>query len=588
MHPVAQRLAIHRAGLAPPSRETPRPARSRSLAAAGSAWCRPVRRASTRSSADVKSVRVIVTDAIPASANSMIHGIDAPSSHFGNPTRVENFGRLVLVRHRNVDPPWMKPVAAVWGVVGEVGLSMVRASPRISWTRGLRAPPIAPGSARSRSALFRLPIQGCPAPAARREGEPWRSSIRAAPASTSTRRPWSPPCAWPATARSPRGPHLRHHHRGPARAVGVAGRERLHPRRDGGDRRLLEAGLAHPRRRRVRADPGQRRAGQERARPQDRRQRRALAGRAAGARPDPRQLRAGGADAGAALACCAPASSWCASGRATCCGCRRRSRTPTQARRRRADQLWARAAGRCSRPSIDGESDPGQAGAPRPTAAQGDAGAAAGGAARAGDGAPPLPAAAAPATRSTRWTRPSTGSTAEVEAHLDPFRAAVELLASIPGVGALAAQVIVAEIGLDMGRFPTAGHLDLLGRAVPEQRRERRQAPLHPPAQGRAVAQDHARAVRLGGQPQEGQLPAGPVPPPARPARAEEGDLRRRRLDPDRRLPHAQDGTVYPDLGPDHFRRTSPESHARRLARQIAQLGFVCTITPATEGAVSV
>ena len=63
----------------------------------------------------------------------------------------------------------------------------------------------------------------------------------------------------------------------------------------------------------------------------------------------------------------------------------------------------------------------------------------------------------------------------------------------------------------------------LLGRAVPEERRERRQAPLQPPAQGRAVAQDHAGAVRLGGEPQEGQLPAGAVPPPARPPRAEEG-----------------------------------------------------------------
>src|SRR3954468_12841482 len=47
----------------------------------------------------------------------------------------------------------------------------------------------------------------------------------------------------------------------------------------------------------------------------------------------------------------------------------------------------------------------------------------------------------------------------EVEEHLAPFRAAAELLASIPGVGALAARVIVAGIGLDTGRFPTAGHL---------------------------------------------------------------------------------------------------------------------------------
>jgi len=47
----------------------------------------------------------------------------------------------------------------------------------------------------------------------------------------------------------------------------------------------------------------------------------------------------------------------------------------------------------------------------------------------------------------------------EVEADLEPFRAAVRLLSSIPGVSALSAEVIVAEIGTDMGRFPSAGHL---------------------------------------------------------------------------------------------------------------------------------
>lgn len=47
----------------------------------------------------------------------------------------------------------------------------------------------------------------------------------------------------------------------------------------------------------------------------------------------------------------------------------------------------------------------------------------------------------------------------EVNANLDSFRAAVQLLSSIPGVSALTAQVIVSEIGIDMSRFPTAGHL---------------------------------------------------------------------------------------------------------------------------------
>ena len=42
---------------------------------------------------------------------------------------------------------------------------------------------------------------------------------------------------------------------------------------------------------------------------------------------------------------------------------------------------------------------------------------------------------------------------------LRPFRGRVEQLATIPGVSDTVAQVLVAEIGLDMTRFPTAGHL---------------------------------------------------------------------------------------------------------------------------------
>jgi transposase len=47
----------------------------------------------------------------------------------------------------------------------------------------------------------------------------------------------------------------------------------------------------------------------------------------------------------------------------------------------------------------------------------------------------------------------------EVERTLEPFRAKVKLLATIPGISALVAMTIVSEIGDDMTRFPTAGHL---------------------------------------------------------------------------------------------------------------------------------
>jgi transposase len=47
-----------------------------------------------------------------------------------------------------------------------------------------------------------------------------------------------------------------------------------------------------------------------------------------------------------------------------------------------------------------------------------------------------------------------------VATHPDPFvPEAVELLDSIPGVGAQVAQTIIAEIGVDMDRFPSDGHL---------------------------------------------------------------------------------------------------------------------------------
>jgi transposase len=55
----------------------------------------------------------------------------------------------------------------------------------------------------------------------------------------------------------------------------------------------------------------------------------------------------------------------------------------------------------------------------------------------------------------------------EVEARMRPFEEDVELLDTIPGVGRRGAQEVVAEIGTDMTRFPSAAHLASWARMCP-------------------------------------------------------------------------------------------------------------------------
>jgi transposase len=47
----------------------------------------------------------------------------------------------------------------------------------------------------------------------------------------------------------------------------------------------------------------------------------------------------------------------------------------------------------------------------------------------------------------------------EVQRELDPFAEQVRFLCTIPGIGQRVAEVVIAEIGVDMSRFPTAKHL---------------------------------------------------------------------------------------------------------------------------------
>ena len=168
----------------------------------------------------------------------------------------------------------------------------------------------------------------------------------------------------------------------------------------------------------------------------------------------------------------------------------------------------------------------------------------------------------------------------EVAEHLAPFRAAVGLLTSIPGIGELAAQVIVSEVGLDMDRFPTAGHLLSWAGLCPrndESAGKRRSSRLR---QGAPWLKTTLVQCAWAASRQKASY-----------LQAQSHRLRGRR-GPKRAICAVaasiltaayhmlKDGTAYQDLGPDHFDRRSKEAHARRLVRRLADLGYVVELTP--------
>src|SRR5690606_9968341 len=57
---------------------------------------------------------------------------------------------------------------------------------------------------------------------------------------------------------------------------------------------------------------------------------------------------------------------------------------------------------------------------------------------------------------------------AQIEVYIAPFAQAVTRLEQIPGVGKVAARAIIAEIGVDMSRFPTPAHLSSWSRFSPK------------------------------------------------------------------------------------------------------------------------
>jgi transposase len=125
---------------------------------------------------------------------------------------------------------------------------------------------------------------------------------------------------------------------------------------------------------------------------------------------------------------------------------------------------------------------------------------------------------------------------AEIERAMAPFAEQVELLRTIPGVDRRVAEVIVAETGGDMARFPSPGAPGLLGWGRPGQQRVGRQAPPQPNPQGRQVAAQDPHRGGLGGGTDQRHLPGRPVRPAQGPPWPHQGQRGGRALHPGHRL----------------------------------------------------
>jgi transposase len=168
----------------------------------------------------------------------------------------------------------------------------------------------------------------------------------------------------------------------------------------------------------------------------------------------------------------------------------------------------------------------------------------------------------------------------EVDTHVEPFRTSVLLLTTIPGVSDLSAQVIRAEIGGDMSRFPTAGHLISWAGLCPKndesagKRRSNRMRKGAPWLKTTLIqcAWAAARKNRSYLQAQFHRLRS------RRGAKKAIGALAASILTAAYHM--LKDGTLYHDLGPDYFDRRAKTVQTRRLITRLQKLGYAVQITP--------
>ena len=172
--------------------------------------------------------------------------------------------------------------------------------------------------------------------------------------------------------------------------------------------------------------------------------------------------------------------------------------------------------------------------------------------------------------------------TARIEEAIAPFRTFRKLLCSIPGISTLTADVIVAETGADMTRFPSAGHLASWAGTTPGSNesagkvKSSRTRPGNPYLQGALGAAAMACA----------QNPRTYLGAKYRRIAARRGPQKANVA-----VQHAMltaiwhmgtTGSFYDDPGADYFTRLNPERARTRAIRQLQAMGYHVTLEQAS------
>src|SRR5438093_1185763 len=167
-----------------------------------------------------------------------------------------------------------------------------------------------------------------------------------------------------------------------------------------------------------------------------------------------------------------------------------------------------------------------------------------------------------------------------IEQVIAPFSTQRELLETIPGVGRTAAQVLIAELGVDMRVFPTSAHLASWAGQCPGNRESAGKRRSGKPGHGSkwlrttltesAKAASRSKGTYLSAQYSRLRGRRGPG--------KATGALRHSILVAayhllDQHLP-------YHELGADYFDRRSTHQRQKRLVRQLEKLGHKVTLEP--------